>query len=74
MRVFICVDCHDGFDIDVSGGIECPECGGRKWKSITRLPAKAEKYRMIWAEKYDIMICDDKEDAERRQIDWEADK
>tara|TARA_R110000824_G_scaffold322745_3_gene509733 strand:+ start:4628 stop:4876 length:249 start_codon:yes stop_codon:yes gene_type:complete len=52
MIVYICESCKDGFDIEVSGGIECPECGSGRWKQCNRLPDKAMKYRIQWMEKY----------------------
>lgn len=52
MMIFICESCHDGFDIECSGGIACPECGGGRWKQIYHLPEKANSYRTAWAKLY----------------------
>ena len=70
MRLFICATCHEGYDIEISGGIRCPECGGNKWKGINRLPRSASEYRKELAEKYGIMICDDDEDLKKRKLEW----
>lgn len=57
----MCDDCRQGFDIEISGGIRCPECGSKRWNSVNRLPEFANKYRKIWAEKYKIVIIDEGE-------------
>jgi len=74
MRIYICEDCRQGFDIHISGGVNCAECGGRTWRSVKRLPStpQGDKYRKAWAEKYQIMICDDDEDIKVRQQEWKA--
>jgi|TARA_R100001530_G_scaffold115124_2_gene82077 hypothetical protein len=72
MKLFMCRTCKEGFDIECSGGIRCPECDGNVWTRINKLPSKAEPYRQAWAEKYGIMMCDDAVDIKERQLDWEA--
>ena len=64
MKIYMCRTCHDGFDIECSGGTACPECGSGVWTRINKLPRKAEPYRLKWAEKYQVMICDGEDDEE----------
>ena len=64
MVIFICDSCKVGFDIEVSGGIDCPECGGRRWKAITKLPKKAEPYRLQWMKEFDVCILNEGEKPE----------
>lgn len=70
MKIYMCYDCRQGFDIEISGGIACPECGGKRWKRINKLPSSAEEYRKKWAEEYDVMICDNDHDMTTRKILW----
>tara|TARA_R100001244_G_scaffold110322_1_gene81583 strand:+ start:1406 stop:1675 length:270 start_codon:yes stop_codon:yes gene_type:complete len=72
INIYMCRTCHQGFDISISKGIECPECGNRLWTKINKLPSFAEKYREQWAQKYGIMLCDDEDDITARRRDWEA--
>tara|TARA_Y100000310_G_C20612172_1_gene778585 strand:- start:12 stop:296 length:285 start_codon:yes stop_codon:yes gene_type:complete len=69
MIIYICEDCRQGFDIECSGGIACPECGNKKWKQINKLPCFAEEYRKKWADEYGIMICNDEDDIAKRKVE-----
>tara|TARA_R110000824_G_scaffold372146_4_gene562258 strand:- start:733 stop:951 length:219 start_codon:yes stop_codon:yes gene_type:complete len=64
MTIYMCSDCRNGFDIEISGGIRCPECGGKRWQPVNRLPNFATKYREDWAKKYGIVILNEDEKAE----------
>lgn len=61
MTIFICKSCYRGFDIEVSGGISCPDCGGKSWKPVSKLPSWASQYRKLWAEKYGIVVMNEGE-------------
>jgi len=74
MKIFICGTCRQGYDIQISGGINCPECGGKKWDSINKLPSSAGKYREKWAKEFGIMICDDEADIDKRKLSYLADR
>ena len=66
MMAFICETCREGFDIEISGGIDCPECGSRRWASICNLPPKAQKYRDQWAEAYGVYPLNEGEEIPER--------
>ena len=61
MMVLICETCREGFDIEISGGIDCPECGGRKWANIRNLPDKAMKYRLKWMKEFNAFPLNEDE-------------
>jgi DNA-directed RNA polymerase subunit RPC12/RpoP len=62
MMAFICEACREGFDIEISGGIDCPECGNRKWASVRNLPNRAMKYRLKWMKEFDVFPLNEDEE------------
>ena len=64
IKLYIWYDCRRGFDIELSGGARCPECGGNKWKAISRLPEFADKYRYEWAKDYGVFVLNEGEGPE----------